>query len=122
MLIPSFLRITYLFRQNINKKLTRRVHRKKQAAYTHDTLFDDLYRQFEMKQEMARQFEKGVQDWILKVKDNVNSLSDLIQNLDIIYGDSDGIGLRTIGAFKQLTSQLSTSSMVIKLNVFICLM
>jgi hypothetical protein len=61
---------------------------------------------------MARQFERGVQDWLLETKNNVHVLSDLIQSLEAIYGDSDGIGLRSIHAFKTLASQLQSNFLV----------
>ncbi|KAI8889262.1 Dbl homology domain-containing protein [Backusella circina FSU 941] len=97
--------------QGINKRFTRRVHRKKQFSTTQDAIFDDLYKQFEAKQEMARQFERDIQDWLLETKNNVHALSDLIQCLESTYGDSDGIGLRSIHAFKTLVSQLQSNFM-----------
>jgi hypothetical protein len=62
---------------------------------------------------MARQFERGVGDWLSKVRQNVYALSDLVHSLETVYGgDSDGIGLRSMGAFKKLASQLETNSVV----------
>lgn len=89
------------------------MHRKKlAAANAHDTLFDELYRQFELRQEMARQFEKGVQDWVVTTKNNVRGLSELVYSLEAVYDDSDGIGLRSVKAFKQLVRHLDTTWMV----------
>lgn len=62
---------------------------------------------------MAKQFERGVQDWLVKIKQNVHALSDVVNSLDAVYGDSDGIGLRSMRAFKKLVSQLETNSVVI---------
>jgi hypothetical protein len=92
--------------QGINKKFTRRVHRKKQSSATYDAQFDGLYQQFVTKQEMVRQFERGVQHWLVQIKESDQSLSNLIDSLELVYGDSDGIGLRSIRAFKMLVSQL----------------
>ncbi|GAA5795249.1 hypothetical protein HPULCUR_000604 [Helicostylum pulchrum] len=96
--------------QGINKKFTRRVHRKKQSSAGQDASFDHLYKQFESRQEIAKQFEKGAQDWLVKIKQNISSLSDLVHGLEAVYGDSDGIGLRSMRTFKKLVSQLETNS------------
>ncbi|KAI8882148.1 hypothetical protein K501DRAFT_187400 [Backusella circina FSU 941] len=98
-------------RNGLNKRFTRRVHRKKQASTTHDAMFDDLYKQFESKQERARQFERAIQDWGYQVKQHVQALSELVQSLESVYGDSDGIGLRSMRAFKKLVSQMEANSM-----------
>ncbi|KAI8641457.1 hypothetical protein BD408DRAFT_388804 [Parasitella parasitica] len=92
----------------INKKLTRKIHRKKQMSAIQDTIFDSLYKQFESKQEIAKQFEKVVQEWVAKIHQNIESLSDLVDSLEAVYGDSDGIGLRSIRAFRKLVSQLQS--------------
>jgi hypothetical protein len=92
--------------QGINKKFARRVHKKKQSSVTHDVQFDDLYKQFVMKQEMVPQFERGVQRWLVQIRKSNQCLSDLVDSLDSVYDDSDGIGLRSICAFKKLVSQL----------------
>ncbi|KAK4513226.1 uncharacterized protein ATC70_013021 [Mucor velutinosus] len=94
----------------INKKLTRKIHRKQQKSTIQDTLFDNLYKQFESKQAMAKQFEKAVQDWVATIHANIQALSDLVDSLEAVYGDSDGIGLRSICAFKRLVSQLQSYS------------
>ncbi|KAL9556240.1 hypothetical protein MBANPS3_001965 [Mucor bainieri] len=94
----------------INKKLTRKIHRKQQKSTIQDTLFDNLYRQFESKQAMAKQFEKAVQDWVITIHNNIQALSDLVESLEAVYGDSDGIGLRSIRAFKKLVFQLQSYS------------
>lgn len=63
---------------------------------------------------MARQFERGVGDWLLKVKQNFYALSDLVHSLESVYGgDSDGIGLRSMHAFRKLLSQLDINAVVI---------
>lgn len=95
------------------------MHRKKQTPTTHDAMFDDLYKQFESKQEKARQFERAVQDWGRQVKQHVQALSELVQGLESIYGDSDGIGIRSMRAFKKLVTQLETNTMVISLLISI---
>ncbi|CEP14557.1 hypothetical protein [Parasitella parasitica] len=92
----------------INKKFTRKIHRKKQMSIMQDTLFDNLYKQFESKQEMAKKFEKVVQEWVLKINQNVDYLSKLVDSLEAVYGDSDGIGLRSIRAFRKLVSHLQS--------------
>lgn len=88
------------------------MHRKKQTSSTQDASFDDLFKQFESRQEISKQFERGVQDWLVKIKQNVHALSDVVNSLDAVYGDSDGIGLRSMRAFKKLVSQLETNSVV----------
>ncbi|KAI9252793.1 hypothetical protein EDC94DRAFT_525629 [Helicostylum pulchrum] len=94
------------------KKIDRNVvvHRKKQSSAGQDASFDHLYKQFESRQEIAKQFEKGAQDWLVKIKQNISSLSDLVHGLEAVYGDSDGIGLRSMRTFKKLVSQLETNS------------
>ncbi|KAL7336236.1 hypothetical protein PS15p_201596 [Mucor circinelloides] len=94
----------------INKKLTRKMHRKQQKSTIQDSLFDNLYKQFEAKQIMAKQFEKAVQEWVTKIHENTQALSDLVDSLESVYDDSDGIGLRSICAFKKLVSQLQSYS------------
>lgn len=96
----------------INKKLTRKMHRKQQKSTIQDSLFDNLYKQFEAKQVMAKQFEKAVQEWVTKIHENTQALSDLVDSLESVYDDSDGIGLRSICAFKKLVSQLQSYSVV----------
>lgn len=96
----------------INKKLTRKIHRKKQPSVVRDVPFDNLYKQFESKQEMAKQFEKMVQEWVTKIQENIQALSDLVDSLEGVYDDSDGIGLRSIRAFKKLVFQLQSYSVV----------
>lgn len=90
------------------------MHRKKQPTSAQDASFDNLYKQFEAKQEMAKHFEKGVQEWVIKIKANIHALSDLVHGLEAVYGDSDGIGLRSMRAFKKLVSQLEVLSGVKK--------
>ncbi|KAF1800320.1 hypothetical protein FB192DRAFT_1391058 [Mucor lusitanicus] len=94
----------------INKKLTRKIHRKQQKSTIQDTLFDNLYKQFESKQVMAKQFERAVQDWVATIHASTQALSDLVDSLEAVYDDSDGIGLRSIRAFKKLVSQLQLYS------------
>ncbi|GAN09381.1 hypothetical protein MAM1_0263d08908 [Mucor ambiguus] len=94
----------------INKKLTRKIHRKQQKSTIQDILFDNLYKQFEFKQVMAKQFEKAVQDWVATIHTNIQALLDLVDSLEAVYDDSDGIGLRSIRAFKKLVSQLQSYS------------
>lgn len=96
----------------INKKFTRKIHRKKQVPTIQDVLFDNLFKQFESRQEMAKQFQKAVQEWVIKIQDNIQALSALVDSLDSVYGDSDGIGLRSISAFKKLVFQLQSYSVV----------
>lgn len=98
--------------QGINKKFIRKVHGKRKSSATHDTQFDYLYKQFVMKQEMVQQFELVVQHWVIQIKKNNQCLSDLVESLDAVYGESDGIGLRSISAFKKLASRLLAYPMV----------
>jgi heme oxygenase len=98
--------------QGINKKLTRRAHKKKQQPGVSDILFEDVYKQFELKHDLGLQFIKEIEQWILKTKASNASLSDLVDSLEDVYGDSDGIGLRSISAFKKLASQLAAYPLV----------
>lgn len=105
-----------MYSQGINKKLTRRVHKKKQQqqlGVQSDVLFEDIYKQFELKHDLALQFIKEIEHWIQKIKLSNSALSDLVNSLEEVYGDSDGIGLRSISAFKKLASQLSSYPLVI---------
>lgn len=98
------------YSQGINKRFTRRVHKKKQQQQqgVPEILFEDIYRQFEAKHDLGLLFIKEIEHWIQKIKTNHSVLVDLVESLEEVYGDSDGIGLRSISAFKKLVSQLSS--------------
>lgn len=70
--------------------------------------FQDLYRQFESKQESALEFLKLVDTFVQKTKANHQSLSDTVDSLVQVYGESDGFGLKTKSSFKKLSTQLAS--------------
>ncbi|RCH83146.1 hypothetical protein CU098_005223, partial [Rhizopus stolonifer] len=91
-----------------NKDRSNKLSRRKKISHTQDTQFDNLYQQFEARQEMARELEYSVQKWILDTRNSIQSLSRLVQDLEAVYGDSDGIGLRSMKAFRKLVSRLES--------------
>ncbi|KAI8983629.1 Dbl homology domain-containing protein [Pilobolus umbonatus] len=105
--------------QGINKRFTRRVHRKKQTATT-DSQFDVLYNRLVTKKETLKHLEREIQEWCTKIQKNTKVLSDLVDSLEAVYGDSDGIGLRSIQAFRKLVIQSGTTDLEMRLqqNVF----
>lgn len=52
------------------------------AAGTQDALFDNIYRQFESRQESIKQFEKQVLEWLTKIKESELVLKELLYSFD----------------------------------------
>lgn len=52
------------------------------AAGTQDALFDNIYRQFESRQESIKQFEKQALEWLAKVKESELVLKELLSSFE----------------------------------------
>ncbi|KAI9482857.1 MAG: Dbl homology domain-containing protein [Benjaminiella poitrasii] len=110
-------------RQGFNKRISRRVHRHKKdfSTTTHDTFFDDLYRQFISRQTVARQFERDVQAWAITTCEHAHALSRLINSLDtILYNNNRTLPLPHTdpkrASFKTLVCHFEFYSMESKLQ------
>ncbi|CAO3702749.1 unnamed protein product [Rhizopus stolonifer] len=70
--------------QSINKRWTRKVHMKRQNASidTKDIAFNNIYRQFEDRQEKAKQFEKEALEWIKTMKDSNENLKGFLMSFE----------------------------------------
>ncbi|OBZ83502.1 Dynamin-binding protein [Choanephora cucurbitarum] len=89
---------------HLHKKLNRK--KNKVICQTHDSQFDALYHTFQQKQALAHELKQAIEDWLLSIRENVEALSCLVDNLESIYDDSDGIGLRSIQSLKSLVAHL----------------
>jgi hypothetical protein len=104
-------------RHGINKTLTRRAQKFKQATGiaaegTQDAFFDALYVKFEEQQETARQLARDVQGWLRHVKENFESMYQLAVSLEDLYTSWGGVtvkSLERIKAFKDCAVSLTTS-------------
>ncbi|KAI8348859.1 Dbl homology domain-containing protein [Blakeslea trispora] len=85
---------------HIHKKLNRKKH--PLVCQTQDSRFDAVYHAFQQKQALAYQFRQGIEDWLMSIEANNQALSSLVRDLELIYDDSDGIGLRSIQSLKSL--------------------
>lgn len=67
------------------------------AAGTQDALFDNIYQQFESRQESIKQFEKQALEWLIKIKESELVLKELLYS----FGTQDNI------LIEQLLSQIA---------------
>lgn len=101
----------------INKRLTRRAQRFKQATGfaiepTHDILFEALNAKFEEQQEDVRQFARDVQGWVRHVKINFENLQQLACSMESLYDSWGGVrvqSLANVSDFNRMALYLSTS-------------
>ncbi|KAI8991430.1 hypothetical protein BDF20DRAFT_811323 [Mycotypha africana] len=101
----------------INKKLSRRAQKLKQATGfavepTHDVKFETLYVKFEEQQELVRQLARDVQGWVRHVKIGFENLQQLACSMESIYGSWGGVRVKRltgISEFSKMAAQLSTS-------------
>ena len=93
-----------MYSYHLHKKLNRK--KNKVICQTHDSQFDALYHTFQQKQALAHELKQAIEDWLLSIRENVEALSCLVDNLESIYDDSDGIGLRSIQSLKSLVAHL----------------
>ncbi|KAI8334159.1 hypothetical protein EDC96DRAFT_525492 [Choanephora cucurbitarum] len=87
----------------INKRLTRRAQKIKQATGfaiepTHDILFEALYEKFEEQQEMVRQLAREVQGWVRHVKIGFENLQHLACSMEALYSSWGGVRVKSLNA------------------------
>ncbi|CAO3646600.1 unnamed protein product [Cunninghamella echinulata] len=101
----------------INKRITRNAHRIRQvtgfaAEATQDTLFDNLYQQFEEQQEVIHQLTRDIQAWVRQVKDHFDNLSVFANGLEEVYSAFGGVRVLSMERIKEFTKMATTFSMV----------
>ncbi|ORE17949.1 Dbl homology domain-containing protein [Rhizopus microsporus] len=98
---------------SLNKKWTRKVYLKKQhsVAGTQDALFDNIYQQFESRQESIKQFEKQALEWLIKIKESELVLKELLYS----FGTQDNILIEQL--LSQIAHDIASTETMIQISV-----